>query len=202
MNEVFAAAIELQRVCRKNLWGFCFIGGVAVQRWGEPRFTDDVDLTLLTGFGTEEKYIRLLLQRFSPRRKDAAGFALRNRVLLLENARKVPLDIALGALPFEEHTVQRASPFRFPTGQSLNTCSAEDLIVHKCFANRTRDWLDVEGILARQCNKLDLALIRRELEPLLQLKEEPENAGRLEELIQRYRRPMTGAKRRLPRKDR
>ncbi len=26
-------------------WRFCFIGGVAQQRWGEPRLTEDVVLT-------------------------------------------------------------------------------------------------------------------------------------------------------------
>ena len=31
------------------------MGGVALQRWGEPRLTQDVDLTLLTGFGDEEQ---------------------------------------------------------------------------------------------------------------------------------------------------
>lgn len=46
---ILAAAGELQRFCERQGWRFCLIGGVAVQRWGEPRFTQDVDLTLLTG---------------------------------------------------------------------------------------------------------------------------------------------------------
>jgi len=49
----------------------CFIGGIAVQRWGEPRFTADADLTLLTGVGGEEKFIDPLLSHFRPRRSDA-----------------------------------------------------------------------------------------------------------------------------------
>lgn len=51
---VLAAAGEVQSYCRGRGWRFCFIGGVALQRWGEPRLTQDVDLTLLTGFGDEE----------------------------------------------------------------------------------------------------------------------------------------------------
>ncbi len=50
MNEVIRAAAELQAVCESQSWRFCFIGGLALQRWGEPRETVDVDLTLLTGF--------------------------------------------------------------------------------------------------------------------------------------------------------
>jgi len=131
MNNVIAAALELQAVCQQHGWRFCFIGGIAVQRWSEPRFTNDADLTLLTGFGSENAFIRPLLEVFVPRRPDAAEFALRSRVLLLKNSEGVGLDVALGASPFETHTIERSSPFVFPTGQSLITCSAEDLLVHK-----------------------------------------------------------------------
>jgi len=47
MNPIFAAAYDLQTFCERAGWSFCFIGGIAVQRWGEPRFTQDADLTLL-----------------------------------------------------------------------------------------------------------------------------------------------------------
>jgi len=41
---VLAAAEEVQIFCQKHGWSFCFIGGLAVQRWGEPRLTQDADL--------------------------------------------------------------------------------------------------------------------------------------------------------------
>ncbi|MGA3265215.1 MAG: nucleotidyl transferase AbiEii/AbiGii toxin family protein [Verrucomicrobiota bacterium] len=191
MNKVFAAAAELQRFCDQRGWKFCFIGGVAVQRWGEPRLTRDADLTLLTGFGDEEKFAAALLQKFIPRRADALEFALTRRVLLLQTASDVPLDIAFGGLPFEENSIRRASAFVFPTGESLTTCSAEDLIVHKVFAGRGIDWFDVDGILARQKGKLDFDLVRRELKPLLELQEQPDKLERLEQKIRDQDRPFT-----------
>ncbi|HNQ91110.1 MAG TPA: hypothetical protein PKM73_21050 [Verrucomicrobiota bacterium] len=39
---VLAAAGQVQRFCEERGWRFCFIGGVAVQRWGEPRLTQDL----------------------------------------------------------------------------------------------------------------------------------------------------------------
>jgi hypothetical protein len=191
MNKVFAAATELQWVCERHQWKFCFIGGVAVQRWGKPRFTADADLTLLTGFGDEEKFAQALLKSFTPRRERALEFAVTRRVLLLQTAGGVPLDIAFGGLPFEENSIRRASAFVFPTGQSLITCSAEDLIVHKVFAARDIDWFDVDGVLARQHGKLDLALIRRELKPLLALQEQPDKLARLEQKIREHDKPFT-----------
>lgn len=84
MNEVICAAARLQELCEAEAWGFCFIGGLAVLRWGEARETVDVDLTLLTGFGGESRFIDKLLGRYEARIEQPAEFALtryRRRVL-------------------------------------------------------------------------------------------------------------------------
>lgn len=180
MLEVIRAAHELQLRCTAEGWRFCLIGGLALQRWGEPRETIDVDLTLLTGFGGEDHFIRTLLRHFEPRIEHAAEFALTHRVLLLRARSGVGLDIALAGLPFEETAVTRSSLFTFPTQVMLRTCSAEDLVVMKAFAARAKDWIDVEGILIRQTGKLDWSYIRRQLKPLAELKEAPEILNELE----------------------
>src|SRR2546428_2769321 len=166
INHVFEAALELQRFCESQQYRFCFVGAVALQRWGDPRVTQDADLTLLTGFGEEERFISTLVQHFRPRRPDAAEFALRNRVLLLFASNDVPLDIALGGLPFEERTIERSSPWQITSDTKITTCSAEDLVVHKAFANRGQDWPDIERVLMRQIKRLNVDLIFEELRPL------------------------------------
>lgn len=182
MIEVFQAAADLQNVCLREKWRFCFIGGLALQRWGEPRFTKDADLTLYTGFGGEERYIEILLRHFPSRIADAAEFALLNRVLLLQSSKGVGIDVALGGLEFEATVVERASYFLFPPDLNLLTCSAEDLVVMKSFAERGQDWVDVERILIRQAGKLDWHYIVRQLSPLAALKESPQILTRLEKL--------------------
>jgi hypothetical protein len=180
VNEVLKAAVELQALCETQRWRFCIIGGLALQRWGEPRETVDVDLTLLTGFGAEEPFIATLLGHFEARIAEATEFALTRRVLLLRAKSGVGLDIALGGLPFEESAVARSSLFAFPGAANLRTCSAEDLVIMKSFAGRAKDWLDVEGIIIRQTAKLDWSYIRSQLEPLVELKGEPEILDNLE----------------------
>ena len=151
------------------------IGGLAVQRWGQPRETVDVDLTLMTGFGSEEPFIQALLKRFPGRIADAAGFARTNRVLLLRSDTGVGIDVALGGLRFEETVVSRATRFEFPGDTPLLTCSAEDLIVLKAFAARGQDWVDIEGVIVRQTGRrLDWTYIDEQLGPLAALKEAPE----------------------------
>lgn len=180
MTEVIRAAIELQSVCKTQGWRYCFIGGLALQRWGEPRETIDVDLTLLTGFGKEERFVEILLGRFDARIENAADFALTRRVLLLRAPSGVGLDIALGGLPFEESAVARSSEFIFPDDKAVRTCSAEDLIVMKAFAARAKDWIDIEGIIIRQTGHLNWGYIRSQIEPLVELKGAPEILMELE----------------------
>ena len=184
MNPIFAAANELQVACSTARLKFCFIGGLAVQRWGEPRMTRDVDMTLLTGFGAEEQFIDQLLQLFDGRLADAKAFALQNRVLLLKAKNGVPLDVSLGAMPFEERTIERSSLFQVATGIRLRTCSAEDLVIHKVFAGRDKDWADVRGIVDRQ-PALNTDVIWDELLPLLELREDLASELKLRELLDR-----------------
>ena len=127
MNPVFAAARELQQWCLGRGWRFCIIGGVAVQRWGEPRFTRDVDCTILVAAGEETTYIDELLAAFQARIPNARTFAQSNRVLLLASSKGVPLDVSLGSLAFEERLLSRASAYHVSPEADLITCSAEDL---------------------------------------------------------------------------
>jgi hypothetical protein len=185
MTRLVKLAAELQGILDARQWRNCLIGGLVLQRWGEPRLTKDVDLTVLAGFAGEAEVVDALLAQFAGRRPDAREFALRNRVLLVQSADGIGMDVALGALPFEERMMERASEFEFAPGFRLRTCSAEDLIVMKAFADRERDWLDVEAVLIRQGRRLDWPQIMAELRPLAELKESPEIPARLEKLSQK-----------------
>ena len=185
MNPLFKAGLEVQEFMQTRQWPFCFIGGLAVIRWGEVRMTQDIDLSILSGFGNEQLYIQDLLSKFKSRIDDAKSFALTNRVLLLTATNNVSVDISLAGLPFEQHMMKRASSFDYAPECALMTCSAEDLIILKAFANRTIDWMDVEGILLRQGNNLDYSYALKQLEPLCTLKESPEILDHLKQLIKK-----------------
>lgn len=77
----------------------------------------------------------------------------------------VPELLPCAELAFLQSTLHRVAP-----ELEVSTCSAEDLVVFKAFAGRTRDWLDIEGIVTRQGARLDTTLIWSELLPLLELK--------------------------------
>lgn len=185
MKTLLHAGAAVQRILEGHGWRFCFIGGIANFRWGTPRLTNDLDLTLLTGFGAEARYAEALLQEFESRIPDAAGFAAANRVLLLRTPDGFGLDIALGAMPFEERTIERSSSVELVPDAVLRTCSAEDLIVHKAFAARPQDWVDIEGVILKRRGVLGWRQIRAELGELAALKEAPELLDELERIADR-----------------
>jgi hypothetical protein len=173
MNELFKAAKEVTDFMAEREWRFCLIGGLAVVCWGEVRFTQDADISLLTGYGSEALFAKPLLERFAGRLSNTLEFALRNRVLLLRTGSGVPIDISFSALPFEVEMLERAVPFEFEADCSLPVCTAEDLFVMKLFASRPKDLIDAESIAVRQRGKLDTGYVMRHLKELSELKEEP-----------------------------
>ena len=182
MNPILKAALEVQTFFDTQRWKFCFIGGLTVLRWGEARTTQDVDVSLMTSFGQESSFIETILEKLPPRFPDAGAFGLETRTLLVNASNDIEVDISLAAFPFEERVIQRSSYFDFASGCRLLTCSAEDLVIYKVFAGRTRDWLDVEGILKRHDDTLDWNYIDTNLPELCELKGVPENVDRLKEM--------------------
>jgi hypothetical protein len=182
VNDLYHAALEIQEFCQSRKWQFCFIGGLALLRWGDPRQTRDADLVLLTRFENEENYVSELLSHFTSRKANPLEFAMQARVVLLQTSKGIPIDISLGGLGFEENLIKRSSYFEYLPQVHLVTASADDLIVMKSFADRTKDWADIENILIRQGNNLNWDQILRELKPLCELKEAPEIVDRLIQL--------------------
>lgn len=184
MTDLFLVAHLLTKFFREQGWPFCFIGGLALQRWGENRLTRDVDVSLFVGFGGEEQFIDTILQTYTGRRDDAARFAQDYRVLLVQDPGGTPIDISLAALPFEEDSINRATEFEIIQGQvHIPTCSAEDLIVMKAFADRPQDWVDIIGIIKRQGESLERAAVIERLIPLAALKEDSTIVDRLEVML-------------------
>lgn len=184
MKGLVEVAAELQTFFEARKWPFCFIGGLTVQVWGEPRLTLDIDVTILAGFGDEMAFIEPLMNNFSSRIDDAEGFALERRVLLIESADGIGIDVSLGAFDFEAEMISRSVLHEFLPNISLRICTAEDLIVSKTFADRPKDWIDVESVVIRQ-TKLDWNYVFRQLEPLVELKEAPELLTKLREIKQK-----------------
>ncbi|GMQ79570.1 MAG: hypothetical protein BMS9Abin02_2173 [Anaerolineae bacterium] len=140
---------------------YAIIGGTAVLHWGEPRFTQDIDLTVQSPLEDLAGFVRKIIQQFTPRLDNALEFALLNRVILVSASNGYPLDISLGLPGYEDVVMERGVGVELGPGKVVKICSAEDLIIHKAVAGRAQDVRDIEGIVYRQRGSLDADYIRK-----------------------------------------
>ena len=157
----FEAAAEFHDFLTSHNISYAVIGAIAVQVWGEPRATQDLDLTIAVPVERTEAAIETLQSHFQSRIPDAADLARSKRILLLKASNGVPVDISLGLPGYEDEVMTRASVIALAPGTEVRVCSPEDLVIHKCVAGRPNDLRDVEGIVARQRARLDASYIRR-----------------------------------------
>jgi hypothetical protein len=180
VNGQFEAAWQLHSFLTERDIPYLIIGGVAVQRWGEPRLTIDVDLAILLPPGSEERHLREIAAAFPPRLKDGVAFALEHRVLPVDVPGASPADLSLALPGFEEGAIARAVDYDLGPDRAVRLCTAEDLVVYKCVAGRAQDVLDVEGVVARQGDALDVAYIRRWIEEFARITDDREIVARFE----------------------
>jgi len=165
---------------------YAIIGGIAVQRWGQPRFTRDVDLTILLPPGAEASALNQIASEFPPRISNGVAFALEHRVLPVMVPDAAEADLSLGLPGYEEQVVARAVSYDLGEGRIVRLCSAEDLIIHKALAARPQDGLDIEGIVARQGAALGAGYVRRWWDELSRLGDDPDVRQRFERAWTEY----------------
>lgn len=166
------------------------IGGIAVIARGVPRATRDIDATVW-GQDVELDALFSVFGRhgIEGRIPDAIAFARRRHVLLLRHgASGTPLDVSLAWLPFEAEALARASDVDFG-GVLVRVALPEDLVVLKAVAWRDQDRSDVERLLVRHADSIDIARVRRVVAEFAAVLEAPERIRELEAVIRRARDP-------------
>ena len=161
MKPLFVAAVEVQEFLRRAGESFCFIGGIALQRWGEPRFATSTSADV-PAWVEARAVDRVLSEFYSPRVEGARDFA-QNRVILIQST-DIPIDVVLGALPFDSGASAMQAEFDFGLRPAFDNVLRGGSGHLKAFAGRLRDWADVVGVDAA-IRSLDWALVLEELSP-------------------------------------
>ena len=188
MNQREAAAWEMHLFLTNLNVPYAIIGGLAVQHWGEPRFTQDVDLTVAAPLEDLTGFIQTIIEKFSPRLDEALAFARRNRVILIWAGNGCPVDISLALPGYEDEVMRRTVLYELEPGRQVRLCSAEDLIIHKAVAGRPQDVRDIEGIVYRQGLSLEANYIRQWLQDFSEILESHEPLERFEKLWQKIKK--------------
>lgn len=192
MNDLFSEAAELQKLLESESREFFFVGGIALQIWGEPRLTTDIDLTIFTNLKDETEQIKHFLTLYKSRFKDpnkALEFARTKRVVLLETPSKTGIDLMLSGLSDLSSDLKRSSYQKFASDISLKICSADTLIAYKTVAGRLKDFADIESVIIKQGRNLDWNYIDEYLNLVSEYRDISLQIAKLTELRGQRRRP-------------
>ncbi|MGH7470968.1 MAG: nucleotidyl transferase AbiEii/AbiGii toxin family protein [Longimicrobiales bacterium] len=148
--------VRLARELRARQLPFMLIGGQAVLLHGEPRLTQDIDVTL--GAGPDRLSDTLAVchaAALEPLVSNIESFVRETFVLpAADPVTGIRVDLIFSTTPYEAQAIGHALLINL-AGEAIPFATAEDLILHKLFAGRARDLEDVSGIIQRQSTTLD-----------------------------------------------
>ena len=159
------------------------IGGQAVLLHGDPRLTEDVDVTVGLGPGRWRDLIDACADLgLEPLPDDVQRFVQTTFVLpAVDEAMGVRVDLIFSTTQYETQAIQRAIRVEIG-GERVPFATAEDLIIHKLFAGRPRDLDDATSVVRRKGPELDWEYMRRWAEDFAQVEGREDLPARLEEL--------------------
>lgn len=130
--------------------GYMVIGGQAVQLYGEPRLTRDIDITLAAGVDKLDLILQLCAtQDLKVLVAQPAEFVRETLVLpALEESSGIRVDFIFSFSEYERQAIERSRAVKMADTE-VQFAAVEDLVIHKLVAGRPRDIEDVRAVLAK-----------------------------------------------------
>jgi hypothetical protein len=159
-----------------------FGGAIALSYWTlDPRGTSDLDVNIFVPAGAARPALDALPAAIAHNAADLEAIERDGQVRLWWG--ETPIDLFFDYVPL--HAQAAANRRRVPfEGIEIPVLGPVELAVFKAMFDRTRDWADIEAMLAAET--LDAAAVREQLAELVAL--DDERLGRLESAIEAARR--------------
>lgn len=166
---------------------FMLIGGQAVLLHGEPRLTQDIDVTLgVAPDRLPEVTDAAAAAGLTALPEELEDFVNETFVLPCEEPETgVRVDFIFSSTPYEARAIDRAVEVEI-RDESVPFAAAEDLILHKLFAGRPRDLEDAAGVVRRKGDGLDWDYVRRWAEEFAQIPGREEMPEQVAELYRKH----------------
>jgi hypothetical protein len=171
--------VALHRALAARRIGHAFGGAIALAYWTlDPRGTNDIDVNVFVAATKAERVLRALPDGVTQPDGAAETIAHDGQIRLWWD--EVPVDLFFDYVPVHADAARnrRRVPF---AGTRIPVLGPTELAVFKVVFDRTRDWADIEAMLA--AGTLDVEAVRAELTTLLEVGDE--RLTRLDETVRR-----------------
>jgi hypothetical protein len=146
----------IDSICAKSDISYTIIGGIANIIHGSGRTTQDIDVIIQIEIDELQKVYDLFTNEFIPLKEEPVDFFKNNFVLPLRHKHfYTRVDVSAALSEFERNAIQRSSRHNFGRSKACY-CSPEDLILFKLVAKREQDVIDVNDIINRHKDDLDV----------------------------------------------
>ena len=169
-NQFKQALHEVTTFLENQKLQYAVIGGIANQIWGQARFTYDIDIKVLVPDSDYEGLRATLLKAFPESGRPDLPM---NPLILSAKVGEIIVDFLLSTPGYEEMLVKRAIQHQYDN-LSLWICTAEDLIIQKAIAGRSKDWQDIEGIVIEQKTRLNQSYLENWLSQFAEVLDNPD----------------------------
>ena len=145
--------VSLNRALASRRVARAFGGAIALAYWTrDPRGTSDIDLNLFVPAGGPERALRALPADVAQQPETLEVVRRDGQVRLWWD--EIPIDLFFDVLPIHVEAARnrRLVPF---AGTRIPVLGPVELAVFKAMFDRTRDWADIEAMIAAQTLDLD-----------------------------------------------
>lgn len=151
MRSFEATALTFHAACEKRGIRYAFIGGLAVNAWGIPRNTADIDVLIRLRPDEDAAFAESLrAEGLAASAEDsAAARDDRSHVTVFDDAGSIQLDLKICRGILEDEQVLAAVEIVLGGGR-LCVARPEDTVAFKLKFGTPQDLADARGILARQ----------------------------------------------------
>lgn len=134
---------------------YMIIGGQAILVHGEPRMTNDIDITLGIDIDEYPKMADINSKLgLVPLVSEVENFIEKTRTLpVKDKATGIRVDLIFSFIGYEREAIKRGHQLKVK-GVNINYASKEDIIIMKIVAGRSKDLDDAAGIIIKN-KKLD-----------------------------------------------
>ncbi len=165
MSQVAEAILRMDAALARLGIRYAIGGGLALQHYAEPRFTNDVDLNLSAPFSSAPAVVEALAAAgYRPTDPPESWLPIAG-VRMARDGDDVVVDLFFSFDQYHDRLMERAVTWPLVHDGAITTVpflSAADLVVVKLSFNRGRDWVDVDAMIDAG-TPLDVEYIEQQL---------------------------------------